>query len=359
MKKKISIAIDAMGGDNSPGKTIAGIKIFLDKYKTKDDFILNIFGKEKEIKNIVNKYKISSNQINIINSNYVVSDKEKPLTAVKNSKNTSMWDCIQHQLDGKSDISLSAGNTGVLLVISRMILKMINDVNKPALAGLWPNENGMNVVLDLGANIECNDQNLVDFAELGSALFKSLFPNEKPKVSLLNVGSEEMKGTEMLKIASRSKPPFICIVPEKRKEITTEGGLNLNYNKSFLKLLIKKLKKNKSRISLFIEPSFKDIVLARKLDADCVEIHTGKLCNLINKSKNYTKELKKIQKVVKKGNKLGLEVHAGHGLTYSSAKTLSKIKGIQEFNIGHFLIGESIFEGMPTIIRKFKKILKS
>ena len=163
---------------------------------------------------------------------------------------------------------------------------------------------------------------------------------------------------EMLKIASKSKPPFICIVPEKRKEITTEGGLNLNYNKSFLKLLIKKLKKNKSRISLFIEPSFKDIVLARKLDADCVEIHTGKLCNLINKNRNYTKELKKIQKVVKKGNKLGLEVHAGHGLTYSSAKTLSKIKGIQEFNIGHFLIGESIFEGMPTIIRKFKKILK-
>tara|TARA_X000000950_G_C13587639_1_gene526005 strand:- start:46 stop:711 length:666 start_codon:yes stop_codon:yes gene_type:complete len=80
---------------------------------------------------------------------------------------------------------------------------MMNEVNKPALAGLWPNQNGMNVVLDLGANIECNDQNLVDFAELGSALFKSLYPNEKPKVSLLNVGSEEIKGTDMLKIASK------------------------------------------------------------------------------------------------------------------------------------------------------------
>ena len=114
-----------------------------------------------------------------------------------------MWNCIQHQIDGKSDISLSAGNTGVLLVISRMILKMMNDVSKPALAGLWPNQNGMNVVLDLGANIECSDQNLVDFAELGSALFKSLFPNEKPKVSLLNIGSEEIKGTEILKIASK------------------------------------------------------------------------------------------------------------------------------------------------------------
>ena len=114
-----------------------------------------------------------------------------------------MWDCIQHQLEGKSDISLSAGNTGVLLVISRMILKMMNEVSKPALAGLWPNQNSTNVVLDLGANIECNDQNLVDFAELGSALYKSLFPDEKPKVSLLNIGSEEIKGTDILKTASK------------------------------------------------------------------------------------------------------------------------------------------------------------
>jgi pyridoxine 5-phosphate synthase len=164
---------------------------------------------------------------------------------------------------------------------------------------------------------------------------------------------------EMLKIASKSRPPFICIVPEKRKEITTEGGLNLNHNKNFLRLLIKKLKKNKSRISLFIEPSLKDLEKAKKLDADCVEIHTGKLCNLINKKRNYNKELKKIQKAVDKGNNLGLEVHAGHGLTYISAKILSKIRGIQEFNIGHFLIGESIFEGMPSSIKKFKKILKS
>ena len=164
---------------------------------------------------------------------------------------------------------------------------------------------------------------------------------------------------EMLKIASRSKPPFICIVPEKRKEITTEGGLNLNHNKNFLKILIKKLKKNKSRISLFIEPSLKDLEKAKKLNADCVEIHTGKLCNLINKKKIIKMNLKEFKKQFKKVIKLGLEVHAGHGLTYTSAKILSKIKGIQEFNIGHFLVGESIFEGMPSTIKKFKKILKS
>ncbi len=162
---------------------------------------------------------------------------------------------------------------------------------------------------------------------------------------------------EMLKIASRSKPPFICIVPEKRKEITTEGGLNLNHNKKFLKKLINVLKKN-SRISLFIEPSLKDLKISKNLGADCVEIHTGKLCNLINSKKDYKNEFKKIKKAVKIGNQLGLEVHAGHGLTYVSAKILSKIKGIKEFNIGHFLIGESIFVGMKSTIKIFKKILK-
>ena len=163
---------------------------------------------------------------------------------------------------------------------------------------------------------------------------------------------------EMLKIALKSKPPFICIVPEKRKEVTTEGGLNLNYNKKFLKIIIKKLKENKSRVSLFIEPSEKDIIESKNLNADCVEIHTGKLCNLINKKKKYLKELNKIKKAVRLGNKLGLEVHAGHGLTFHSSKILSNVKGIQEFNIGHFLIGEAIFVGLPQVIKLFKKILK-
>ena len=203
MSKKISIAIDAMGGDNSPEKTVEGINIFLDKNAHKDDFILNIFGKEDVINKKLKKNNKNASLINIIHSNTVVSDKESPMTAVKNSRNTSMWNCINHQLEGKSDISLSAGNTGVLLVISRMILKMMNEVSKPALAGLWPSQNGTNVVLDLGANIECNTQNLIDFSELGSALFKSLYPDGTPKVSLLNVGSEEIKGTEMIKSASQ------------------------------------------------------------------------------------------------------------------------------------------------------------
>ena len=163
---------------------------------------------------------------------------------------------------------------------------------------------------------------------------------------------------EMLKIALKHKPPFICIVPEKRKEITTEGGLNLNYKKKFLKQIIYKLKKNNSRVSLFIEPNQLDIKIAKLLNVDCVEIHTGKLCNLVNKSKNYKQELDRVKKAVALGTKIGLEIHAGHGLTYRSAKILSKVKNISEFNIGHFLIGESIFVGLSNSIKKFKKIIK-
>ena len=162
---------------------------------------------------------------------------------------------------------------------------------------------------------------------------------------------------EMLRIAIKSKPKFICIVPEKRQELTTEGGLNLKHRTNFLNKLIKKLKRNKFRVSLFIEPSIKDIKKSQKLNADCIEIHTGRFCNLVNENKNYNYELKRIEKAVILGNKLGLEVHAGHGLTYKSAKILKKVKGIKEFNIGHFLIGESIFEGLGKTIKKFKRIL--
>ena len=201
MDKKITIAIDAMGGDNSPNKTIEGLSLFLKKNIQYNDFFINLYGDKTKIEHELNKFSVSKKLIKIVHSSSVVSDDETPLSAIKNSRNTSMWNSINSQVEGDADISLSAGNTGVLLVISRMILKMMSQLSKPALAGLWPNKNGMNVVLDLGANIECDDENLVEFAELGSALYKSLYPHDKPLVSLLNVGSEEIKGTEILKKA--------------------------------------------------------------------------------------------------------------------------------------------------------------
>ena len=199
MDKKICIAIDAMGGENSPNKNIEGIKFFYNKNKDRDDFFFNIFGDENKVAPLLKHYKIPEKYFKIFHTSSVVSDEETPLTAVKTSKNSSMWNSVFSQTKSESDISLSAGNTGVLLVISRMILKTISGVSKPALAGLWPNNIGMNIVLDLGANIECDENNLVEFSEMGSALYKSLYPNDTPKVALLNIGSEEIKGTEIIK----------------------------------------------------------------------------------------------------------------------------------------------------------------
>jgi len=162
---------------------------------------------------------------------------------------------------------------------------------------------------------------------------------------------------EMLKIAIKNKPNFVCIVPEKRKEITTEGGLNIKKNKKFLQKMITVLKKNKIRVSLFIEPKINDIKLSRSLGANCVELHTGNFCNLLNKGKKIRKSFLKLKNSSDYAKKIGLNVHAGHGLTYKSAYKISKIKNISEFNIGHFIISESLFLGLKSAIKKFKKVI--
>ena len=196
MTKKTKIAVDAMGGDNSPKKIIDGIAISL-KNNTENYFYL--FGNESKIKIELDKNKSINKYCEIINTKSVISDDEGPLTAAKKGKDSSMWKSIEAQKNDKCDITLSAGNTGALLVISRILLNTIEGINKPALAGLWPSNSNLNVMLDLGANIECSEKNLLDFTVMGSALYKSLFNNTVPKVSLLNVGQEEIKGSEILK----------------------------------------------------------------------------------------------------------------------------------------------------------------
>jgi len=161
---------------------------------------------------------------------------------------------------------------------------------------------------------------------------------------------------KILQIALKNKPDYVCLVPENRKEITTEGGLNLTKYKKLIKKIILTFKKKKIRTSLFIDPNVKDVLLSKTLGVDCVELHTGKISNLIKSKKKYKNELEKIKRCCKIASDLGLEVHAGHGLDYKTTKILSKINYIKEFNIGHFVIGESIIFGFKNIIRKFKKI---
>ena len=196
MVDKVKIAIDAMGGENSPKKIIDGIELSL---KSNKENFFYLYGDKAVLDKEIRKKKLLKSNCEVIHTNTIISDEESPLNAAKKGKESSMWKSIESQKENKTDISLSAGNTGALLVISRLLFDTIEGINKPALAALWPNQNNMNVVLDLGANIECNEKNLVDFSIMGTALFKSLFNIDCPKVALLNVGLEEIKGNDVLK----------------------------------------------------------------------------------------------------------------------------------------------------------------
>ena len=184
MSNLINIAVDAMGGDGSPKKIIDGI---IHNHKINRDNFFKIFGDKDEIdKHIVNK--VGKNFYEIIHTKNIVKNDDSPLEAAKRGKDTSMWLSIQSVKKKESDIVISAGNTGALLVIAKLNLKMIENIDKPALSALWPNKKGMSVVLDLGANIDCSSKNLVDFSIMGAALYRSLYPSDNPNVALIYRG---------------------------------------------------------------------------------------------------------------------------------------------------------------------------
>ena len=196
MNIPITIAVDAMGGDNSPNKIIEGIKIHINKSK---NINYKIFGEENSLNQLINKNQISKERVEIFHTDKVVIDTDSALSAAKKGKDTSLWLSIESLKNNQCDAVVSAGNTGALFVIAKLNLNMIENIDKPALSALWPNKSGLNVVLDLGANVECNEKNLVDFSIMGSALHKALFENQTPKVALLNIGSEEIKGNIIIK----------------------------------------------------------------------------------------------------------------------------------------------------------------
>ena len=181
MTDLIKIAVDAMGGDNSPKKVIDGI--ILNHQSNKSNYY-KIFGDKNKISKLI-EGKIDNQFFEINHTDTMVESADSPLEGAKRGKNTSMWLAIDSVKKKETDIVVSAGNTGALLVISKLNLKMIENIDKPALSALWPNKKGMSVVLDLGANIECSSKNLSDFSIMGASLYTSLYPNEKPNVCLL------------------------------------------------------------------------------------------------------------------------------------------------------------------------------
>ena len=196
MKKLITSAVDAMGGDNAPKKIIDGLE---HHHKKSKNVFYKLFGDKNIIDPIIKSKSIDKDIIEVTHTQEKIKGDDTAFAAAKRGKKTSMWLAIESVKNKSSDIVVSAGNTGALLIIAKLNLNMIENIDKPALSGLWPSKKGMSVVLDLGANIECSDKNLIDFAIMGSSLFKSLFPEEKAKVALLNIGSEEIKGNGVIK----------------------------------------------------------------------------------------------------------------------------------------------------------------
>ena len=196
MKDPITIAVDAMGGDNSPDKVVEGISIHSSQ---SENVNYKIFGKNELLKPLLKKFNINKNIYDLIHTDNTVQAEDTALSAAKRGKDTSLWLAIESLKNNTADAIVSAGNTGALFLISKLNLKMIENIDKPALSALWPSKKNLSVVLDLGANIECSVKNLVDFSIMGSALLKALFSTERPKVALLNIGSEELKGNAIIK----------------------------------------------------------------------------------------------------------------------------------------------------------------
>lgn len=170
----------------------------------------------------------------------------------------------------------------------------------------------------------------------------------------------EMAATkEMQQIALRHVPNACCLVPERREERTTEGGLDVIGAAKTLKPFIAKLKDAGIRVSLFVEPDLKTIESAANVGADIVELHTGRYCHLAldHDATGVARELERHRKAAAAAASAGLEVHAGHGLTYNTVKPIAALPEIVELNIGHFLIGEAIFGGLAMAVRRMRVLM--
>ena len=194
------ISIDAMGGDNGLDVTIDGACLAL---KNQKELSVIFFGDENLIRDRLKNKKYPIDKVEVIHCGKVVEMDTKPIDAIRRvGKESSMWGCINAVSEGKADVAISAGNTGALMGLSTIILRPIDGIERAAISSLWPNKSSYSVVLDLGANIEVTSDQLVQFGILGYSYAKSVFDKDNPTIGLLNIGHEEMKGTEIIQEAS-------------------------------------------------------------------------------------------------------------------------------------------------------------
>lgn len=200
MTRKITIALDCMGGDNAPKSVIDGVKLASNEFKGEVKFLL--FGDKSKIEDLIGKNRIKS-EYEIIHTDDIVLPDEKPSIAIRKNRKSSMALAIEAVKSGEADASVSAGNTGALMALSKIILRTLPGISRPALIQLMPNTNkSCTALLDMGANIDCDYMNLCQFAVMGVSYYDALMSKEMPSVALLNIGSEETKGDDAIRDAA-------------------------------------------------------------------------------------------------------------------------------------------------------------
>ena len=199
MSDTLVISIDAMGGDHAPDSIIEGVSIAL---KKNEDVFFFLYGNEEKLMPLIEKYKIPAERYKIHHTDAIIKADDKPSHAIRSGRESSMWKAIMSVRNGYSKAVVSAGNTGVLMAMSKICLGTAAGIDRPAIAAILPSLTGPIVALDLGANAECNSQNLVEFAIMGDVFYRIMFKKEFPSVGLLNIGSEETKGREEIREAA-------------------------------------------------------------------------------------------------------------------------------------------------------------
>lgn len=263
MSDNLVISIDAMGGDNSPRVVIEGLAIAAGK---NPDAKFLLFGDEAKVLEILNNYPTLKKVCEVRHSPEVVSNDDKPSAVIRN-RNTSMFMAINAVKQGEAQAVVSAGNTGALMAISKLTLKTIQKIHRPAIVTIMPHRTGKYVMLDLGANTECDAINLSEFALMGNILAKHALGIAKPRVALLNIGAEEMKGKEEIhqaaKIIKNSKLDIDFIgyiepheIPEGKADVIVTDGFTGN-------IALKSIEGTAKLVVRLIKDSIRKSILAK------------------------------------------------------------------------------------------------
>ncbi len=200
MTRALTVSIDAMGGDAGPGIVVDALVRALQRHP-QVQFLLH--GDETQLHALVSKHPKLQGRVSVKHASGRVAMEDKPSHVLRRGRDTSMWHAIDSVKQGEADVAISAGNTGALMAVSMFGLGIVEGISRPAIATIWPTLKGQTIVLDVGANVEASDEQLVDFAVMGEAFAHVIFGLERPTVGILNVGSEEQKGNDAVKGAAQ------------------------------------------------------------------------------------------------------------------------------------------------------------